>query len=286
MLNYGDSMLPPSASAPQSIVRFGLFEADLAQGELRKNGAKVRLQEQPFQILALLLEKPGAIVGRDKLRQKLWPADTFVDFDHSLNTAINKIREALGDSATNPLFVETVAKRGYRFVAPVKPGAASPQGATPMAATAAQEIHPELHVPLPHRNLTRGLFGLVQIMYLVFYLVALFHWSGVDRAAGEFLTASGTFTVAIIVLVTGAVGIVLRCYLLSAIAFDYRLLRESFEKLFIAILIFDDLWALSPFLLASRIGFGTALAATAALLYVPFAERTLLRMAYPKASTF
>jgi DNA-binding winged helix-turn-helix (wHTH) protein len=81
------------------IVRFGVFELDLAAGELRKNGAKLRLQEQPFQVLALLLERSGGVVTREEMRQKLWPADTFVDFDHSLNTAVNKLRETLGDSA-------------------------------------------------------------------------------------------------------------------------------------------------------------------------------------------
>jgi len=102
------------------IVRFGLFEVDLRAGELRKNGLKIKLQEQPFQILALLLEHPGEIVTREELQQKLWSDDTFVDFDNSLNKAINKIREALGDSAENPRFVETLARRGYRFIAPVQ----------------------------------------------------------------------------------------------------------------------------------------------------------------------
>jgi len=100
-------------------VRFGVFEADLAAGELRRNGLKIRLSGQPFQILAILVERPGEVVTRDELQKKLWPDGTFVDFDHSLNTAINKIREALGDSAENPRFVETLARRGYRFIAPV-----------------------------------------------------------------------------------------------------------------------------------------------------------------------
>jgi TolB-like protein/DNA-binding winged helix-turn-helix (wHTH) protein len=110
-------MKGPSQS--RSVVHFGVFHVDLRAGELSKNGVKVRLQEQPFQILALLLEHAGEIVSREELRQRLWPADTFVDFDHSLGTAINKIREALGDSADNPRFVETLARRGYRFIAPV-----------------------------------------------------------------------------------------------------------------------------------------------------------------------
>jgi Tol biopolymer transport system component/DNA-binding winged helix-turn-helix (wHTH) protein len=102
--------------------RFGIFELDLRAGELRRQGSKVKLQEQPFQVLAQLLEKPGEIVTREELRNRLWPADTFVDFDHSLNAAIRRLRDALGDSAENPRFVETVARRGYRFLAPVTLG--------------------------------------------------------------------------------------------------------------------------------------------------------------------
>jgi len=108
-----------SASVPHSL-RFGIFEVDLRAGELRKGGLKIRLQEQPFQVLIILLERPGEVVTREELQEALWPQDTFVDFDHGVNTTINKIRQALGDSAENPRFVETVARRGYRFIAPVE----------------------------------------------------------------------------------------------------------------------------------------------------------------------
>jgi TolB-like protein/DNA-binding winged helix-turn-helix (wHTH) protein/Flp pilus assembly protein TadD len=107
-------------------LRFGVFELDLRAGELRKHGLRVRLQEQPFQVLAMLLENRGEVVTREELQKKLWPADTFVDFDHGLNKAINKIREALGDSAESPRFVQTVARRGYRFLAEVKVDDAAP----------------------------------------------------------------------------------------------------------------------------------------------------------------
>jgi Tol biopolymer transport system component/DNA-binding winged helix-turn-helix (wHTH) protein len=100
-------------------VRFGVFEVDLRAGELRRRGSKVKLQEQPFQVLTLLLDRPGDVVTREEIRSKLWSSDTFVDFDHSLNAAVRRLRDALGDSAENPRFVETVARRGYRFVAPV-----------------------------------------------------------------------------------------------------------------------------------------------------------------------
>lgn len=113
----GNDMNPAKVEA--RTLRFGVFELDLRAGELRRSGMKVKLQEQPFQVLAQLLERPGDVVTREEMRDRLWRSDTFVDFDHSLNAAIKRLRDALGDSAENPTFVETVARRGYRFLAPV-----------------------------------------------------------------------------------------------------------------------------------------------------------------------
>src|SRR2546427_11275473 len=103
----------------RSILRFGVFEVDVRSGELRKQGVRIKLQEQPFHVLAVLLQRPGEVVTREELRSQNWPADTFVDFDNSLNTAVNKLREALGGSADNPRFIQTLPRRGYRFIAPV-----------------------------------------------------------------------------------------------------------------------------------------------------------------------
>src|SRR5579875_2478821 len=108
-----------TSAHPVRKLRFGLFEADLATGELRKSGIRIRIQAQPFRVLTFLLERPGEVVTREEIQQRLWGSDTIVDFDHSLGTAINKLREALGDSAENPRFIETLARRGYRFLAPV-----------------------------------------------------------------------------------------------------------------------------------------------------------------------
>ncbi len=288
VLNYASRTMPmPQANPTGRVVRFGVFEVDLASGELRKNGVRIRLQEQPFQVLAFLLERPGDIVTREELRQKLWPADTFVDFDHSLNTAVNKLREALGDSANSPRYVETLARRGYRFLAPVQRSDApilaveTQPAAFPPAIEPAAALHPDLDVPPPHRGLTRSLFALIQLMYLIFYLAALFHLPEVDRITDTFLPGWGSFAIVAGMLVTAGVGIIVRCYLLSAVGFDYQRLREKFERLFLLVLPLDQLWAVAPFLLTQKIGFGAAFGATAALLYVPFSERTLVRMAYP-----
>jgi len=101
------------------VVRFGVFEVDFAAAQLRKRGRRVKLEAQPFQVLCILLQRPGELVTRDELRNELWPADTFVEFDHSLNTAVKKIRQALDDSPRNPRCIETVPRQGYRFVGAV-----------------------------------------------------------------------------------------------------------------------------------------------------------------------
>jgi DNA-binding winged helix-turn-helix (wHTH) protein len=108
------------AAPSENAICFGLFKLDLKAGELHKEERRIRLQEQPFQILKMLLDRPGEIVTREEIRQQLWRNDTIVEFDHSINAGIKKLRLALGDSAEKPIYVETVARRGYRFIAPLK----------------------------------------------------------------------------------------------------------------------------------------------------------------------
>src|SRR5271170_3160259 len=110
------------AAARNPRIRFAAFEVDLRSGELHKHGIRIKLQDQPFQVLVLLLEHSGELVTREELQRKLWPADTFVDFDTSLNSAIKKLRDALADSAEEPRYIETVPRRGYRFIARVENG--------------------------------------------------------------------------------------------------------------------------------------------------------------------
>ena len=119
----------PVPATGSARLRVGEFEVDLRCGEVRCNGDRVKLQERPFQILAALLERPGEVVTREEIRQKLWPTNTFVDFEHSINTAVNKLRGALGDDAENPRFIETLPRYGYRLIAPVE--IVEPHGARP-----------------------------------------------------------------------------------------------------------------------------------------------------------
>src|ERR1700726_1798019 len=148
--------MPENQQVPGRL-RFGVFELDLRTAELRKHGLLVRLQEQPFQVLTMLLDHAGEVVTREELQKKLWSANTFVDFDHGLNKAINKIRDALGDSAESPRFVETVARRGYRFLAEVKAADAapmrSPELVPPPQPTAEIQNPPGLAVkPATHKH--------------------------------------------------------------------------------------------------------------------------------------
>ena len=269
--------------------RFDQYEADVTAAELRRNGARLKLQMQPFQVLVALLERPGEVVTREELRLKLWSQDTFVDFDHGLNTAMAKLRDVLGDSAGRPRYIETIAKRGYRFLGNVEP---EPQaaGATAMPSVAQQpvgQIQPlakettapttESELPRAGRGTSRTLFIIVQIMYLIFYLSALFDMQQLYLAAFA-LWPAGAGAIFSVYLVTALVGVAVRLYLITATAFDYHLLHKKYSVLFPWLFLLDMIWASAPLLLANRMGWGLALGATAALVYLPFAQRVLVKM--------
>jgi cholera toxin transcriptional activator len=266
---------------------FDEFEADVKSAELRRQGARLRLQLQPFQVLVALLERPQEVISRDELRQRLWPGDTFVDFDHSLNTAIAKLRDVLGDSASSPRYVETIAKRGYRFLAAVaaveetSPAAPPPAGVIPTPASEPSEAPPEVmntsELPRAGRRTIRILFTLSQVMYLSFYLSALFRLDRLDQSASKAWNGAGG-AMFIVYLASALVGIAVRLYLVAATALDYHLLGQKYRVLFPALFALDMLWALSPLLIADRIGLGLALGTVAALIYMPFTQRVLVRM--------
>ncbi len=269
-----------AAHVGKTIYRFGVYEADAGSGELRKGGVRLRLQNQPFQVLVVLLEQRGAVVTRDDLREKLWPSDTFVDFDHSLNTIINKLREVLSDSASSPRYIETLAKRGYRFVAPVEnisEKIAEPPIDQPVPVAAGRNILTRAEdLPAAQPKHVQILLLLIQVMYLSFYVSALARMSVIE----DLLQPHGLHQrwIVPLIMITAAIGIPVRLYLLSAVAFDSHHLGRKFLRIFPAVFVLDELWALAPFLLAPQIGFGLAFAVTAALLYLPFGQRSLVLM--------
>lgn len=273
----------------ETLYRFGLFEVDKETGELRRQGRRMALQGQPLQVLVMLLERPGELVTRTDIQQRIWPDGTFVDFEHGLNSAVNKIRDALGDSAANPRFIETLAKRGYRFiasventnnVAPSQPGKEghSDAKASQRISLRRQWLTSAADLPRVPRIVAQSLFFALQVMYLFFYIATLARLKDAQEVVNRIVP--GHVWVVALLTITAATGIPIRLYLLSGLAFRSPTLRSNFLRLFPMIFPFDELWALAPFLLIGQIGFGLALGATAALLYAPFAQRSLILMSF------
>ncbi|MFZ0661916.1 MAG: winged helix-turn-helix domain-containing protein [Acidobacteriaceae bacterium] len=273
---------------PARRYRFGAFEADAATGELRKQGIRIRLKAQPFQVLLMLLEHPDELLTREQISRELWPDGTFVDYEHGVNSAINRIREALGDTASSPRFIETLARRGYRFVAPVEPistdgtrptAPASPvQPATPPPAQTAHRTRilasPE-ELPRASYPLVRTIFVLLQLMYVGFYVGALANLTEIEDLFAPLPHAALLLT---ILIATAAILIPVRAFVLSAVLFRAPRVREKYLLLWAFLLPLDELWALSPFLLLHHIDLGLALSCTALLVYSPFAQRSLVLM--------
>jgi cholera toxin transcriptional activator len=291
---FGGYPAVPESRNHNRLFRFGTFEFDAGTGELRKDGrVRQRLLGQPLEVLLQLLDDPGQVVTREELRNRLWPADTFVDYDHSLNAAVSKLRDALNDAAENARFIQTIPRRGYRFIAPVEIVNGAPNGNARLAPAA---LDPDLHsgsaagsepgrttlfsdpreLPVVPRTTSRLLFSLIQVLYLVFYVLALFDLHRMDALLAQ---AMRHFVwLFVLLVVTAAVGIPVRLYLLSSALFGYRGLTRRFLTLFPLLFPLDELWALAPFLIVDQIGAGLALAATAAFLYLPFSQRSLLLM--------
>jgi DNA-binding winged helix-turn-helix (wHTH) protein len=281
---------------PARRYRFGTFEANIATGELRRKGLRVKLNAQPFQMLVMLLERPGELLTREEISRELWPDGTFVDFEHGVNSAVNRIREALGDTALNPRFVETLARRGYRFVAPVERIGAGMDAGGSTAEFPAPVVRGQKKVSAETKAGTEGgfrilatpeelpkashrvvntLFVLLQIMYLGFYVGALANLAEIEELFSPLPRASEAF---VVLIVTAAILIPVRLFVISAVLFHAPGARGKFLKMWPFLLLLDELWALSPFLLLHHINFGLALACMTPLVYSPFAQRSLVLM--------
>ena len=279
---------------PARRYRFGAFEADAATGELRRQGIRIKLNAQPFQMLFMLLERPGELLTREEISRELWPEGTFVDYEHGVNSAVNRIREALGDTASNPRFVETLARRGYRFVAPVEriglgedpsPSVSeSTASGSSEHAVVSSESEADLlsrilaspqELPKASYPVVQTLFVLFQCMYLSFYIGALANLPEIEDLFSPLPKASQAFTV---LIVTAAVLIPVRAFVLTAVLMHAPRVREKFLRIWPFLFLFDELWSLSPFLLLHHISIGLAVSCTALLVYSPFAQRSLVLM--------
>jgi cholera toxin transcriptional activator len=277
---------------PKMLYRFGAFEADSKTGELRRQGLRIKLHSQPLQLLFLLLERPGQLLTREEISRELWPDGTFVDYEHGVNSAMNRIREALGDKASHPRFIETLARRGYRFVAPVErialPEDASAVESTletpeePAEVSAAtkpgfldQVLSGPEDLPKSSHSVVQTLFVLLQLMYLGFYVGALSNLAEIRDLLSALPHATQIFAV---LIATAAILIPVRTFLLCAVLFRAPGLREKFLKLWRLLLPLDIAWSLAPFLLLHHINVGLALACMTLLVYSPFAQRSLILM--------
>lgn len=271
--------------------RFGVFELDAVTGELRRKGMRVKLHTQPFQVLSMLLARPGEMLTRDEICRELWPDGTFVDYEHGLNSAINRLREALGDKASNPRFIETLARRGYRFLAPVERIAAPEDEAVEMLPVLLPMELPEppaarsgylssvlatpQDLPKASSAVVRVLFLLLQIMYLGFYVGALANLAEIEELLASLSVSGQVFAT---LIVTAAILIPVRIFLFCAVLFRAPGMRAKFGKIWWLLLPMDALWSLAPFLLLHHIPYGLALACMAPLVYSPFAQRSLILM--------
>jgi DNA-binding winged helix-turn-helix (wHTH) protein len=274
--------------------RFGAFEADATTGELRRQGIRIKLNAQPFQVLLALLERPGELLTREQIARELWPDGTFVDYEHGLNSAVNRIREALGDTAGSPRFVETLARRGYRFVAPVErigltadPTPSEPElmpASLPEQLAAPPEPEPGLfsailatpeELPKTSHSVVQTLFVLLQLMYVGFYVGALANLPEIEELFRPLPRETQIVTV---LVVTAAILILVRAFLISAAFLRPPRAREKLLRMWPFLLPLDILWALSPFLLLHHISVGLALACMTLLVYSPFAQRSLILM--------
>jgi cholera toxin transcriptional activator len=266
----------------------------------------VRLHLQPFQLLLLFLRRPGELLTREEICGELWPNGTFVDFEQGLNSAVGRLREALGDRAGSPRFVETLARRGYRFVAPVEvveAHASEPEqesciaanGVSVMAPAEAEGTGPEpvsaapgalptagvrwlaqaQDLPRSSARVVRGCFVGLQVMYLAFYVGTLANLAEVRELMAVLPGAAWWYGV---VVASAATMIPVRLTLLTGIAFRTPGFARKFLRMWPILAIVDVAWALSPLLLLNHMSFGLALACAAPLVYAPFAARSLVLM--------
>jgi DNA-binding winged helix-turn-helix (wHTH) protein len=261
--------------------RFGAFEADAATGELRRQGVKVRIHAQPFQVLMMLVERQGEVVTREEISRELWPDGTFVDYEHGVNSAVNRVREALGDKANSPRFVETLARKGYRFVAPVErigsdelDGEGSTEQAVERRFWEGALATPE-DLPKGSHRLARILFVLLQLMYVGFYVGALANLGEIHELLSPLSYARLAFRV---IVASAAVLIPVRVFVACMVLFHAPRAREKFLRMWPGLVVMDLVWALSPALLLHHINMGLAIAAMTLLVYSPFAQRALVLM--------
>jgi len=298
---------------PPTRVRFDSFELDCSTGELYQAGRRLKLQDQPARLLILLVSRAGSLVTREEIQAALWEDGQFVEFEHAINVAIKKIREALGDDPLKPRILETLPRRGYRFIAAVEPVEETMTNPVPIAAPAPVEVAvdtppvpptvvpstpaapavPAITAPPPPNEAHQGLrdeetlerefalpavparimFLAVQVLYLTVYALALIKMDAVSSVLGS----AGVGWLAVPVLVGAACSIPVRLFLIFTVGLGHPAAGMKYRRMLPYLMPWDWLWAPSPFLMVHSIGPEWALVLTAVLVYPPISQLILMR---------
>jgi cholera toxin transcriptional activator len=296
------------------IIRFEDFEIDVRTRELRRNNKPIRLQDLPTRLLILLATRAGELVTREEIERELWGDEHFVDFEHGINTAMRKVREALDENLDNPKFIETLPRKGYRFIASVQPGALDPEGsdssdcrsATKQSAeapasadsyasgaieSARTEIEqasrgpqgptvaesPDFAVPTAP---ARKLFLITQAGYLAMYCALLFKLDDAGRVLNVLIGLTAAKSIPLLIALAVS-GVAIRLFLLTSVGLNHPQAGIKYRRLYPIVLLLDMVWAASPLLLFEKIGMGLAMASLAGLAYLPFSQRILMSSIYP-----
>lgn len=283
------------------LLRFDQFEIDLRTRELRRQGEVIRLQDLPVRLLIFLATRPGKLVTREEIEQELWGDEHFVDYDHGINTAMRKVREALGENTESPRFVETLPRKGYRFIAEVHRGNANsssvamkrdlshaaelPSSQVPENTSRADSV-PASHKSAVNEEFTLPtgsswkLLLLTQAGYLVMYCVTLFKLEEATGVLERFFSIPAESALPMLIALALS-GVAVRLFLLTSVGLKHPHAGIKYRKLFPMVMLLDIAWSASPLLLVDKLGMGLSMAAVAGLAYLPFSQRILMNSLYP-----
>ena len=254
-------------------IRFEAYELDLHTGELHKSGSRVPLQDQPARLLSLLATRPGELVTREEIQRELWTEGEFVEFEHAVNTAIRKIRVALDDNAESPRIIETLPKKGYRFIATVEVHTLEP--VEPSVESTDTGTADEFALPVS-TGVCRILFLLAQIPYIASYLVVFYYWYDLNPVLSRNLAlvplAVSRFTLQVFALI----GFAVRVYLVTLVGWGHPRAPERYRKLFPYLFPIDALWVVTPLLVQETVKPLVSMAGMILMAWLIFGQRTLM----------
>jgi cholera toxin transcriptional activator len=256
----------------QGLLRFERFELDLTTGELHKEGTRVPLQEQPTRLLAFLANRPGELVTREEIHRELWKDGEFVEFEHGVNTAIHKIRVALEDTSESPRIIQTIPRKGYKFIAEL---VRTEITTTQPVDRPVSKSKGEFVLPLS-LGVSRALFLLAQVPYVASYLAAFYNIDSLDRALQrtfDFIPVEYSLPG---LLVLALLGLTVRVYLIGLVGWGHTEAGPRYRRLFPYLLPLDALWAATP-LLVQRAGPLVSLAGLILMAWLIFGQRTLMQ---------